>query len=289
MFSIALQQKQYKTHILTDETAHSRLEVVPERGGIITRWSIDGKDILYLDEERFTDPKLSVRGGVPILFPICGNLPNDTYTYDGKEYSLKQHGFARNLPWKGQSITDDEGVKIKLNLSSNQETKKVYPGEFSLCFTYKIYGNVLEIQQLYSNLSNSEPLIFSTGFHPYFCVSDKSQLKFEIPSDHYQDQNKEIHNFDGSFDFDCDEIDVSFQKLRAKSAVVTDNSRKLKLQLDYDDTFSTLVFWTLKGKNFYCLEPWSANRNAMNTGENLISVEPEANYLATVRLTADFF
>ncbi|MEM7726322.1 MAG: aldose epimerase [Cyanobacteria bacterium P01_A01_bin.45] len=290
MFSISLQQQQYKTHILTDETTRSRLEVVPERGGIITKWSIDGKDILYLDEERFTNPDLSVRGGFPILFPICGNLPNDTYTYDGKEYTLKQHGFARNSSWEAHSVVSDEGVKIELTLNSNEETKKVYPFDFRLCFTYKIYGNTLEIQQLYSNLSNSQTLVFSSGFHPYFLTVDKNQLQFEIPSGQYQDQStKEIHNFDGNFDFDRSEIDVGFQNLSANCATVTDNSRKLKLQLDFDDTFSTLVFWTLKGKNFYCLEPWTANRNAINTKENLISLEPEADYSTTVRLRADFF
>jgi len=31
----------------------------------------------------------------------------------------------------------------------------------------------------------------------------------------------------------------------------------LKLTLEYDDHYSTLVFWTVKGKDFYCLEPWA--------------------------------
>jgi galactose mutarotase-like enzyme len=43
MFAIALQQQQYKTYVLTDDAAQSRLEVVPERGGIITSWRVQGK------------------------------------------------------------------------------------------------------------------------------------------------------------------------------------------------------------------------------------------------------
>jgi len=27
-----------------------------------------------MDTERFKDPTLSVQGGIPLLFPICGNL-----------------------------------------------------------------------------------------------------------------------------------------------------------------------------------------------------------------------
>ena len=70
VFAIALKQKQYKTYILSDETANSTLEVVPERGGIATSWLVEGKEIFYLDAERFANPDLTVRGGVPILFPL---------------------------------------------------------------------------------------------------------------------------------------------------------------------------------------------------------------------------
>ncbi len=272
------------------QTNQSRLEVVPERGGIITSWQVQNQEILYLDEERFANPQLSVRGGVPILFPICGNLPDNTYTLNDKQYTLKQHGFARDLPWKStQDQVTPEKASLTLVLSSNEQTRAVYPFDFQLAFTYQIQGNTLEIKQQFTNLS-TEPMPFSTGFHPYFLTVDKTQLKFEIPSQEYQDQiTKEIHSFNGGFDFNRDEIDAAFKQLSGKSATVTDNARKLKLTLEYDDTYSTLVFWTVKGKNYYCLEPWSGPRNAINTGEHLTVLEPQASHTATVRLTANFF
>ena len=272
------------------QTNQSRLEVVPERGGIITSWRVQNQEVLYLDEERFANPQLSVRGGIPILFPICGNLPDNTYTLNDKQYTLKQHGFARDLPWKStQDQVTPEKASLTLILSSNEQTRAVYPFDFQLAFTYQIQGNTLEIKQQYTNLS-TERMPFSTGFHPYFLTVDKTQLKFEIPSQEYQDQiTKEIHSFNGDFDFNRDEIDVAFKQLSAKSATVTDNARKLKLTLEYDDTYSTLVFWTVKGKDYYCLEPWSGPRNAINTGQHLTVLEPQASHTATVRLTANFF
>ncbi len=78
-FEVAINEQQYKTYVLCDSYAQSEIEVVPERGGIVTKWRIQGQDIFYLDESRFTHPELSVRGGIPILFPICGNLPDNTY------------------------------------------------------------------------------------------------------------------------------------------------------------------------------------------------------------------
>lgn len=289
MYSISLQQNQYKTYILTDENSNSQLEVVPERGGIITKWRLNGKEIFYLDEERFANPELSVRGGNPILFPICGNLPENTYNFNGKQYTLKQHGFARDLPWVSVGSVSDEGLSLQATLHSNEQTQAVYPFSFQITFTYQLQGNSLNIYQHYTNKS-SQPMPFSFGFHPYFTVQDKNQLQFDIPSREYQDQKtKENHAFNGSFDLSLDEIDVAFKQLSSQTATVTDLSRKLKLTFDYDNVFSTLVFWTLKGKDFYCLEPWSAGRNAINTGENLTLLQPGASYSTFFKLTANFF
>lgn len=289
MFSINVEQRQYETYILTDEKAKSQLEVLPSRGGIATKWRIDGKEVFYLDEERLKNPEMSIRGGNPILFPICGNLVDDTYTLNGKQFKLKQHGFGRNLPWKvGEEVTVDN-VSLKLHLNSNEQTKAVYPFDFQVTFTYQLHGNTLTILQEFNNQS-SEPMPFSVGFHPYFLTHDKSQLEIDIPSTEFQKKgSKEIHPFNGHFDFSQDEIDVAFNKLSAKSTSVTDKSRNLKLTLEYDDNFSTLVFWTVKGKDFYCLEPWSAPRNAMNSQEHLTVLNPGATHSAMIRLTANFF
>lgn len=284
--AIALQQQQYPTYVLTQPD--SQLEVVPQRGGIITRWQVQSQDILYLDAERFANPNLSVRGGVPILFPICGNLPDNTYTYQAQQYSLKQHGFARDLPWQVTTQSEQVPVSITLTLNSNEQTRAVYPFDFQLAFTYKLEGNSLEIRQLYTNHS-SEPMPFSTGLHPYFWTTDKSQLQFDIPATQYTDQLTRItHHFNGGFDFNADEIDVAFRQVNRNTATVTDPSRRLQLTLDYSDTYSTLVFWTVKGKDYYCLEPWSAPRNALNTGEHLIHLEPGTTLETSVRLTVAF-
>jgi len=52
----------------------------------------------------------------------------------------------------------------------------------------------------------------------------------------------------------------------------------LRLTLTQSDVFSIIVFWTVKGKPFYCLEPWTAGRNALNTGDRLIHLAPGASF-----------
>jgi galactose mutarotase-like enzyme len=290
VFTITVAEQQYKTYILSDESAGSQIEVVPERGGIITRWRIQDQEIFYLDAERFTHPELSVRGGNPILFPICGNLPDNVYSHNGQQYTLKQHGFARDLPWEVTETSSQDQASLTLVLRSNEQTKAVYPFDCQLTFTYELQGNTLVIRQQYENLS-AQPMPFSAGLHPYFLTGgDKNQLEFQIPSGQYQDQiTKEMHSFNGNFDFQRQEIDVAFSHLTRRSAAVIDRGRRLQLILDYDDIYSRLVFWTIKGKDFYCLEPWTAPRNALNTGENLTVLAPKASCTASVRFTANFF
>src|SRR3712207_846071 len=138
--ALKIEQKQYETYVLTNEQALSRLEVVPERGGIITNWRLQDRDILYLDTDRFADPSLSVRGGIPILFPICGNLPDNIYIYQGQQYQLKQHGFARDLPWTVTESAENQAsdrASLTLDLNSNDQTRAVYPFDFQLTLDRK--------------------------------------------------------------------------------------------------------------------------------------------------------
>jgi galactose mutarotase-like enzyme len=94
--------------------------------------------------------------------------------------------------------------------------------------------------------------------------------------------------FFNTFDFAQDEIDWAFLEVSRQVSNVTDLSRHTRITLTAADEFPLLVFWTLKGKDFYCLEPWSAPRNAMNTGDRLLSIEPGATLNTTVSLSIEF-
>lgn len=282
MYSITKTQGQYLTYTLTDETQQSTVTVIPERGGIVTQWQWQGKEIFYLDQERLLDPALTVRGGIPILFPLCGGLPDQTYTSGGKIYQIPQHGFARNLPWTVVSSSTDHAAALTLTLSSNVQTRLVYPFDFQLEFTYSLQGGKLAIA---SKITNQSEFImpFSLGFHPYFAAPDKTQLEFQIPSSAYEDhQNNLTFAFRGEFDLAAPEVDVIFRQLQNNTALVKDHAQGLQMTLEMDNPTPTfdknfyrhLVFWTVKDRNFYCLEPWSAARNALNTQTNLTTLEP---------------
>lgn len=289
MFSIdRRRQQQYDIYVLSDRATPARIEVVPERGGIITSWQVQGRELLYMDTARFADPTLSVRGGIPILFPICGNLPDNTYTHNGQAYTLKQHGFARDLPWEVIDYSTDDRASLTIELVSNHQTRSLYPFDFRLEFTYTVTGQTLTLHQRFTSHS-SEIMPFSIGFHPYFLALDKGQLRFEIPATEAIDQKTQVvQPFFNLFDFDQAEIDWAFLQVNQPIASVADLSRHTRISLSSDPEFSMLVFWTLRGKDFYCLEPWSAPRNALNTGERLLYLEPGNSMETEVTLSVDF-
>ena len=59
----------------------------------------------------------------PVLFPIVGRLKNDSYTYEGKQYTMTQHGFARDGVFEVEEV--NEGSVIFL-LKSNPHTLSTY-------------------------------------------------------------------------------------------------------------------------------------------------------------------
>ncbi len=274
-YAIALKsEQQYQTYILSDDNQQTRLEIVPERGGIVTRWRIQGQELLYMDWERFANPEKSVRGGIPILFPICGDLPDNQYTYQGETYVLKRHGFARDLPWEVTNRETDNDAALTLVLKSNDETRAVYPFDFEVTFTYRLKGKTLTIDQTYRN-DSSKQMPFCVGLHPYFWVKDKTQMELDIPATKYQDNlTQQSYSYQGTFDFNQDEIDAQLRPLSRQLASIAFGERGLQVDITFSSDYSTVVFWTIKGQEFACVEPWSSPRNALNTGEDLLVIPP---------------
>lgn len=296
MFTVTKQSQSEPVYVLNDTDSQSSLTIFPDRGGIATSWRVgvgkaslkETRELMYLDADRFTDPSLSVRGGFPILFPICGNLPDNAYSIDGKQYSLKQHGFGRDMPWQVTHQSSTADASLTITLESNDATRQVYPFDFSVSFTYRIRGNELVIDQTYTNKSATS-MPFSSGLHPYFAAPNKEDLTFEIGADSYQEkQTGEIHPFAGKFDFSQAEIDAAFTNVDSNVSTASDAGQKLKLTMTSSDQYRTIVFWTVAGKDFYCLEPWTGPRNSLNTGIDLLHVAPGETMSTNITFTAEF-
>ena len=76
----------------------------------------------------------------PVLFPIVGKLVDNEYSYQGKTYSMNQHGFARDTSFSYEIKAADE---IDFVMSATQATFVSYPFCFELRINYKLEENTL--------------------------------------------------------------------------------------------------------------------------------------------------
>jgi galactose mutarotase-like enzyme len=106
-------RNQHGRQVFAVESADGRVraEIVPEFGGIVSALRLPGPDgqpreCLYR-HAWFWDaapPAELTRGGIPVLFPVCGRLLQEDrpglYRVDGQAYVLPIHGFAMRQPWE---------------------------------------------------------------------------------------------------------------------------------------------------------------------------------------------
>src|SRR5215218_3712687 len=76
----------------------------------------------------------------PVLFPVVGQMKDNTYQHNGKPYHLPRHGFARE---KEFTIAKQEANAMLFVLQSSEETLAVYPFHFSLYIVYTLQEDEL--------------------------------------------------------------------------------------------------------------------------------------------------
>jgi galactose mutarotase-like enzyme len=285
MYSWHKKQAAFETYVLSSEKDQTYIEVVPQRGGIVSVYVYQGLDVFYLDEETLVDTSKNIRGGNPVLFPISSYLENETYTYEGTEYQLKQHGFARNLPGQVVDICADEhSASITIEIVHNDETLTRYPFEFKLLLTYTLNEQGLSTQAAVTNC-DSKQMPFYLGYHPYFYVADKSKLQLDIPSQHYNELTANSV-LEGRFSLEQQESNAIYEQLQASSCHMVDQARGLKVSIGYDDVYPYIVLWALEGKPFICIEPWMAPVNGMNVNKGIQYLQAGETHRSVITIEA---
>lgn len=225
----------------------------------------------------------------PILFPIVGRLLNDQYTFDGKKYAMRQHGFARDQVF--ELVLQNDQTLI-FSLVDNEATRKHYPFAFELQVIYTLLEQELTITHRVINRDN-KPLLFSIGGHPgfqiYGALSDYSLdfggeftvMQHLIAGNYYNGETKDIYlnrtfNLSDSL-FASDAIVIKsppFQSIGFGKKNVP------KLLTLHCNDWSAVGLWTKPGAPFFCIEPWWGWADAINSAgslekkEGMISLAP---------------
>lgn len=283
MFEVTTRTAPIPTYVLRDTTSNAEVEVCPSRGGLITRFRVGDVPVLSMDDSTLYDLSKNVRGGVPILFPMAGPLKDNQVVLGGKTYEMKQHGFARNEQWEVTGHSTEGSAKLIITLRSSDETKQKFPFDFVVQYTYELKGTSLTLHQNYQNTS-SEPMPLHAGFHPYFHVpdSEKAATKVETRATKaFDNVTKKDFDFTG-FDLTQKEVDLHLHDHGSTRSSITRPGSTQKIEIVASEEFTHWVVWTLAGKDFICVEPWTAPGNALNTKNRLITLAPgEAKHVWT--------
>lgn len=218
----------------------------------------------------------------PILFPVVGTLKNNSYCYQGNEYYLSRHGFARDIEFELIKKTEDSAI---FSLSSTIETRKVYPFDFELQVKYLLDENKLIIEYKVVN-KNEVVLPFSIGAHPAFALP-KPFENYSLVFEHiekltsYQLENDLLSEKSDIINLNENRLPLAyslfkkdaliFKTLKSRRVDILENGTPL-LRVCFED-FENLGIWTKNNAPFLCIEPWLGYSDTSNCSGNILEKE----------------
>lgn len=224
----------------------------------------------------------------PVLFPIVGGLKENKFIFEGNEYCLNRHGFARDNDFE---VSEQDNTSIIFLLRSDKGTKSVYPFDFLFYVKYSIENTKLTVTFTVKNIGN-KPMFFSVGAHPAFAVPINPEDGFE---DYYlkfsDNENAEIYPLSGDgliesipvrFLQNADILPLKkelfykdalvFKSLKSNSISILNNKSVNGVQVSFDG-FPYLGIWSAKDADFVCIEPWLGIADSVNASGKLADKE----------------
>lgn len=123
------------------------------------------RNVLFLSAKALLDGSKPIRGGIPLVFPVFGAVEG-----------FPNHGFARVNNWKLVQLDECGGDEhmptvATFALDVSHEIKTMYPHDFSLLYTVKLFPNALATAIHIQNQSKSE-VAFQALLHTYLSADD---------------------------------------------------------------------------------------------------------------------
>lgn len=207
-------------------------------------------------------------GRAPLLFPIVGRLADDELRVDGQAYAMKQHGFARRMPF---AVIEANAASATFRLTDTADTRAAYPFAFRLDVAFTLDGATLTIDVTIANPADT-PLPASFGFHPAFA--------WPLPYGHAReahrivfasDEPAPIRRLENGLIAGDRPSPLEGRTLPLSDALFADDalvwtgvrSQSVRygadtgpqLEIGFADT-PDLGIWTKPGSHFVCVEPW---------------------------------
>lgn len=224
----------------------------------------------------------------PVLFPIVGALKQESYLFEGKEYRLGRHGFAREHVFAVKDHNDDS---VTFHLADSAETHVDFPFAFNLDIQYTLLENSISVKYRVFNPAK-KTLYFSIGAHPAFALPLAENTSYD---DYYLEFDKVEHagrwpiSADGLIENKTEPVLNNTKTLPltkdlfAKDALVFKDLKSTKLSLrsgktthglDFDfPGFPFMGLWAKPGADFLCIEPWCGIADGVQSNRNFVEKE----------------
>jgi galactose mutarotase-like enzyme len=222
----------------------------------------------------------------PLLFPICGQLKDKKYTYRGKSYDMKGHGF---IGGENFELVESGEDYVVLRSVASEDTLKKYPFDYSFVARYALEGKrVVCTVTIENNGEDTMPYMF--GWHPGFALPEDGGAQIEDYVLDFGDTEpfKVIPLQNGPFaspvrnDFPlvggkytlCEEQIYENDTLILENTPtrVTLSSKKSPFKLDLEWTGNTPYLcvwkWPSSEAKYICLEPWTGTPADGESEEN---------------------
>ena len=210
----------------------------------------------------------------PVLFPNVGKYYGGHFTYNGTDYPMGQHGFARDTEF--EQVESGENF-VTYRLCADEESKKVYPFDFVLEITHRLNGNRLTVEWNVKNTDDKE-MYFTIGGHPAFNVNVLPDTDFEDYSLVFKEGTEKLYYVlldaesgtaigDKVYELELTDSKYALKKdMFDKDALVFDGGQIEWAALALPDGkpyialeskgFPNFGIWSKPGAPYVCLEPW---------------------------------
>ena len=239
------------------------LDLLPEVGGAVGAFSIDGFDVLRRAPEGTRDV---LQTACFPLVPFFSRIAHGRFTFRGEEISLKRnfgdhphvlHGQGWQNPWRVEARAEDNALLVY------EHAAEAWPWDYRAEQRFALAPNGLAAELRLTNTS-ARAMPASLGFHPYFpragttvradvdgvWLADETVMPTtRAPKEHFLDLAHGADVTHASF------VDNCHFGWKGRAAITCDGQR---IVMTANPALSFLHVFLPRGESFFCVEPVSA-------------------------------
>ncbi|GBQ06734.1 aldose 1-epimerase [Saccharibacter floricola] len=259
-----------------------RLTLLPETGGAIGQWQVDGHDVFLPVQTAELTAQRGVAVGAYPLVPYVNRVAHGQFSFAGHEYHMSPnmegcphpiHGNAWENEWTVLHKSDSHAILAFDHQPQNGDgvNDLHWPFAYRAVLSYALRGEMLEVALVVENRDTVEqPVGF--GFHPFLASGQEASLSFDARDVWITDGQGlpvEAQPCDGEWSFQTPKpiyergLDNGFTGFGG-AAELRQAGPVGGIRVEADAIFDHLTVFTRENGSFVAIEPVTSMTDALN-------------------------